>query len=265
MKIVRFLDESNITQTGFYIGDNGAEIVSGNIEKGFIKTGTIKTIKEYLPPLEPVNIFAIGLNYLDHIKETSMERSDFPVLFMKATSSVAAHNSTICLPECEIKGPETDFEGELAVIIGKRVKNATVKNALDSVYGYTCANDVSARRWQKYAGENQWVRGKSFDTFCPLGPYIVTRDEIDDPSNLKIKTELNGKIMQKSNTQNMLFSIGEIISFISRDTTLLPGTVILTGTPDGVGFTRNPRIFLQSDDIIKITIEKIGSLINIVK
>lgn len=128
--------------------------------------------------------------------------------------------------------------------------------------GYTCANDVSARRWQKHGGGGQWIRGKSFDTFCPLGPVLVTADEIPDPQNLKIASRLNGRTMQASNTGDMIFPVADLIAFISRDTTLLPGTVILTGTPEGVGFTRQPPVFLSDGDLIEIEIEGIGTLGN---
>jgi 2-keto-4-pentenoate hydratase/2-oxohepta-3-ene-1,7-dioic acid hydratase in catechol pathway len=262
MKIIRFEDSSGSTYTAELLNSGKAAILSGSLETGFAKTGVIKDIARLLPPLLPVNIFAVGFNYLDHITETGGTKSEYPVLFMKATSTVTAHGADIVLPACETRGPETDYEGELAVIIGKSVKNTTAEKALDYVFGYTCANDVSARRWQKHAGAGQWIRGKSFDTFCPLGPHIVTADELGSPQNLKIETTLNGKTVQSGNTEQMMFTVAEIISYISQDTTLLPGTVILTGTPDGVGFTRNPRIFLKSGDNISVTIEKIGTLQN---
>ena len=262
MKIIRFKDADNNIFTGKLLTNTTAELLNGSIEQGFLPTGITKKIETLLAPVVPPNIFAIGFNYLDHITETESLKPAYPVLFMKATSSITSHNSFIVLPKCETRGPETDFEGELAVIIGKNIKQADTKTALNGVFGYTCANDVSARRWQKHGGGGQWIRAKSFDTFCPLGPHIVTADEIDNPQKLSIKTTLNGELMQNSNTDKMIFSIAQIISYISQDTTLLPGTVILTGTPDGVGFTRNPRLFLKANDIVKISIEKIGSLSN---
>jgi 2-keto-4-pentenoate hydratase/2-oxohepta-3-ene-1,7-dioic acid hydratase in catechol pathway len=168
--------------------------------------------------------------------------------------------SPIFLPHA---GPaNVDYEAELAVIIGKKVKNASRSEAIDSILGYTCANDVSARDWQIEKQKKQWARGKSFDTFCPLGPYLVTRDEIPDPQNLRIRTVLNGKTVQDSNTCDMIFDIPAIISDLSRSMTLLPGTVILTGTPEGVGFTRQPPIYLQDGDIVTVDIENIGQLTN---
>ena len=140
-----------------------------------------------------------------------------------------------------------------------------MKDALGHVFGYTCANDVSARRWQKHAGGGQWIRGKSFDTFCPLGPLVVDAGEIPDPQNLPIRSVLNGQTMQSSNTRDMIFPVAELIAFISRDTTLLPGTVILTGTPEGVGFARKPPVYLADGDTIEVTIDGIGTLSNPVR
>ena len=181
---------------------------------------------------------------------------------MKPGTAVTDPGSPILLPAACEHGPEVDYEAELAVIIGKTAHNVPVENALDHVFGYTCANDVSARRWQKHAGGGQWVRGKSFDTFCPLGPLLVTADEIPDPQALAIRSVLNGRTMQSSNTGDMIFSVAELIAFISRDTTLRPGTLILTGTPEGVGFARRPPVYLADGDTIEITIEGIGTLAN---
>ena len=149
-----------------------------------------------------------------------------------------------------------------AVVIKKSVKNVLPENALDYVLGYTCANDISARRWQRHAGGNQWIKGKSFDTFCPFGPWIVTTDELENPDNLALECVLNGRIMQKSNTGDMIFSVSQIISYLSESATLVPGTIILTGTPSGVGFARKPPVFLAPGDILETKIEKIGVLKN---
>jgi 2-keto-4-pentenoate hydratase/2-oxohepta-3-ene-1,7-dioic acid hydratase in catechol pathway len=155
-----------------------------------------------------------------------------------------------------------DYEAELAVVIGKQAKNVSPREAMDYIFGYTCANDVSARDWQFDKQKGQWARGKSFDTFCPLGPWIVTRDEIDNPNDLAIRAVLNGRTVQEARTSEMIFNIQTIISTLSRSMTLLPGTVILTGTPEGVGFTRQPPLFLQAGDVINVAIEKIGTLTN---
>jgi 2-keto-4-pentenoate hydratase/2-oxohepta-3-ene-1,7-dioic acid hydratase in catechol pathway len=186
---------------------------------------------------------------------------DFPILFMKATNSAIGHLEPILLPEA---GPEkVDYEAELAVVIGKQAKNLKISEARHCILGYTCANDVSARDWQLEKQKGQWVRGKSFDTFCPLGPWLVTKDDIEDPDRLPIRALLNDDIvLQDSNTSNMIYDVAAVVSFLSQSMTLLPGTVILTGTPEGVGFTRQPPLFLKAGDRIAIEIEGIGQLIN---
>jgi 2-keto-4-pentenoate hydratase/2-oxohepta-3-ene-1,7-dioic acid hydratase in catechol pathway len=165
------------------------------------------------------------------------------------------------LPRC-LESQEVDYECELAVVIGRRCKNVPKESALDYVLGYTCANDVSARDWQGKWGGSQWCRGKTFDTFAPLGPCLVLKDEIPDPSALKIRTVLNGQVMQDWNTGDMIFDVPTLIAFLSGSTTLLPGTVILTGTPHGVGFARKPPVFLQPGDSVTIEIDRIGALTN---
>jgi len=208
----------------------------------------------------PVNILAMGINYKKHGDETAMSYPDQPILFIKATSSLTGPDSTIILPAA---GPDlVDYEAELAVVIGKTAKNIRSDEAMDYIFGYTCANDVSARDWQFDKQKGQWARGKSFDTFCPLGPWIVTKDEVDNPDDLAIRTILNGRVVQESRTSEMIFDIRTIVSNLSRSLTLLTGTVILTGTPEGVGFTRQPPLFLKDGDIINVEIEKIGTLSN---
>jgi 2-keto-4-pentenoate hydratase/2-oxohepta-3-ene-1,7-dioic acid hydratase in catechol pathway len=155
-----------------------------------------------------------------------------------------------------------DYEGELAVIIGERCKNVAKKDALRCVLGYTCANDVSARDWQKQWGGSQWCRGKTFDTFCPLGPRLVPATEVSDPNNLQIRTVVSGEALQDCNTNDMIFDVPTLIEFLSGSTTLLPGTVILTGTPHGVGMARTPPRWLKAGDTVTIEIEKIGALTN---
>jgi 2-keto-4-pentenoate hydratase/2-oxohepta-3-ene-1,7-dioic acid hydratase in catechol pathway len=222
-------------------------------------------VDTWLAPLQPTSIFGVGLNYRAHAAETGAPLPEHPVLFMKPVSAVIGPGQTIRIPSACEHGPEVDYEAELAVVIGREARNVSVGNALQYVLGYTCANDVSARRWQKHAGGGQWVRGKSFDTFCPLGPVIVTADEIPDPQQLSIRSELNGELMQSSTTADMIFSVAELIAFLSRDTTLLPGTVILTGTPEGVGFARKPPVYLGDGDTIEISVGAIGRLSNPVR
>ena len=180
---------------------------------------------------------------------------------MKSTASVQHPGAPIWIPRF-LQSDEVDYECELAVVIGRTCKNVTRKQALDCVLGYTCANDVSARDWQIKRGSSQWSRGKSFDTFCPLGPRLVTRDEIPNPNALALRTLLNGAAVQDWNTSDMIFDVPALIEFLSGSTTLLAGTVILTGTPQGVGMAQKPPRWLRPGDRVSIEIEKIGVLTN---
>ncbi|MCB1785759.1 MAG: fumarylacetoacetate hydrolase family protein [Gammaproteobacteria bacterium] len=222
-------------------------------------------VQRWLAPVRPTDIYGIGLNYRAHAAETGAPIPENPVMFMKPSTAVTDPGEPILLPRACEHGPEVDYEAELAVVIGRTARDVSEADALDHVFGYTCANDVSARRWQKHAGGGQWVRGKSFDTFCPLGPLLVTADEIPDPQSLPIRSVLNGTTMQSSTTGDMIFSVAKLIAFISRDTTLLPGSVILTGTPEGVGFARKPPVYLSHGDTIEIVIDGIGTLRNPVR
>jgi 2-keto-4-pentenoate hydratase/2-oxohepta-3-ene-1,7-dioic acid hydratase in catechol pathway len=181
---------------------------------------------------------------------------------MKPTTAVAHPGDVIPLPRACEHGPEVDYEAELAVVIGRAARDVSPTEALAHVYGYTCANDVSARRWQRHGGAGQWIRGKSFDGFCPLGPVLVTADEMPDPQSLTLTCTLNGERVQTGNTADMIFPVAELIAFLSRDTTLRPGTLILTGTPPGVGVARNPPRFLRDGDRVVVEIEGIGALEN---
>ncbi len=265
MRISRFIDHDNSTRYGVLQDKNTAEILTGDLYQGLEQTGELIPVKKILAPLEPSNILGIGLNYHEHAKETGKDVSENPILFMKPPAAVTNPRDHIKLPKCSTWGPEVDFEAELAVIIGKAALDVPTEIALDYVLGYTCANDVSARRWQKHGGGGQWVRGKGFDTFCPLGPVLVTADEISDPQQLQIRCILNDEVMQDGNSSDMIFSVATLISELSRDRTLMPGTVILTGTPPGVGVARKPPIFLSDGDVVTIEIEKIGRLTNQVK
>jgi len=183
-----------------------------------------------------------------------------PVVFMKNPAAAIGHGQAIRLPQVCVD--EVDYECELVVVLGKTCRNVACDEALDYVFGYTIGNDVSARSWQLEHGGGQWVRGKSFDTFAPLGPVMVTKDELTTPGSLALRTELNGKVMQCSNTSDMIFDVAYLIEFLSQDTTLLSGTVIMTGTPAGVGWFREPPVLLQAGDRITMTIEGIGQLSN---
>ena len=262
MRIIRFVDNSGQVRFGLESASDEAEVLGGDLYEGLEPTGERATISKLLSPLLPTNIFCIGLNYREHAAESGMAPPEQPVVFAKPTSSVCSPGDTILLPACCTQGPEVDYECELAVIIGKAARNISRADALDYVLGYTCANDVSARKWQLNGGGGQWIRGKGFDTFCPLGPVLVTADEIPDPQNLGIRTILNGETMQDHTTQDMIFTVVELIEFLSQDTTLLPGTAILTGTPQGVGFARKPPVWLKEGDEVIIELDGIGSLKN---
>ena len=237
-----------------------ATVIDGDIFGEIVLSKRVEQVEAFLSPVDPPNIIALGLNYGTHAGETGFRGPDRPVLFLKATSSIVGHEAPIILPAA---GPnEVDYEAELAVVIGKRAKDVSPAEALNYVVGYACANDVSARDWQWHKQNDQWARGKSFDTFCPMGPYLVTKVEVEDPGKLRIRAILNEEVMQDSSTADMLFDIPTIISDIRSSLTLLPGTVILTGTPEGVGFTRTPPVFLQEGDQVTISIEQIGDLIN---
>ena len=196
------------------------------------------------PLSRPSKIIAIGLNYQDHAEESKGHLPENPLIFSKFTNSIIGHREKIRWnPKLARK---VDYEAELAVIIGKKTRACHERDALAAVFGYTCANDVSARDLQ--FGDKQWVRGKSLDTFCPLGPWIVTADEVPDPQKLGIQCHLNGRLMQDSHTSGMIFPVAFLISFISKYFTLIPGDIILTGTPSGVGAFRDPPVYLQHDD-----------------
>ena len=214
-----------------------------------------------LAPVEPLAIYGIGLNYRAHAEEMKVELPKYPVVFSKSITSVQHPDAPILLPR-HLHSDQVDYEGELAVVIGKRCKNVCVDHALDYVLGYTCGNDVSARDWQKLRGGGQWTKGKSFDTFCPLGPVLVTADEVPDPQILPLRTMVNGAIVQESFTGDMIFSVAELIAFLSGSTTLLPGTVILSGTPPGVGVAADPPRFLKPRDEVAVEITGLGMLHN---
>jgi 2-keto-4-pentenoate hydratase/2-oxohepta-3-ene-1,7-dioic acid hydratase in catechol pathway len=212
------------------------------------------------PPMpNPEKILCIGLNYADHAKEQGKEPPSEPVIFNKLPSAVCGDWQPIVLPRTS---NEVDFEAELVVVIGQGGKDIPRKEALKHVAGYCCGNDVSARDWQLRKPGVQWLLGKSFDTFAPIGPAIITADEVPNPDNLQIILKLNGQTMQRSCTKQFLFPIDYLISYISNVCTLVPGDLIFTGTPPGVGFARKPPVFLKPGDVIEIEIEKLGILRN---
>ncbi len=214
-----------------------------------------------LAPVAPRVIFCTGLNYRRHAEETHADIPQWPVLFMKSPTAVQNPGDPIELPR-HLNSEAVDYECELAIVIGKSGKNLKHESAMDHVLGFTCANDVSARDWQVRRGGSQWCRGKTFDTFCPLGPVIVTPDEVGNPNALSISTTVNGEKLQDCNTNDMIFNVVELLVFLSGSTTLPAGAVILTGTPHGVGVARNPKRWLHPGDTVAVEIEKIGQLRN---
>jgi len=241
--------------------DGSLERLRGSLFDGLTRTGHAVVATKILAPLEPAAILCIGLNYRRHAEEGKQAIPPHPVLFMKTATAVQNPGDPIVLPR-KLRSDKVDYECELAVIIGKRCHNVSRADALSYVIGYSCANDVSARDWQKDGGGGQWCRGKTFATFCPLGPCLVTADEIPNPNALQIRTILNGNTMQDWNTSDMIFDVPTLIEFLSASTILAPGTVILTGTPHGVGAARTPPVFLQPGDEVTIEIEGIGRLTN---
>lgn len=223
------------------------------------KTYALSEVKIQAPIFRPSKVLAVGLNYIDHCKEAGLPVPPEPVLFTKFSTSVCGPYDDVFLPAVAPK--EVDYEVELGVVIGKTALNVSEKDALNYVMGYTVVNDVSARD-QQFANAKQWDRSKSFDSFCPYGPYIVTRDEVPDPHVLQVRTVLNGKEMQNSNTKNLIFNVNKIIAYASQSTTLLPGDLIPTGTPFGVGFSRKPPVFLKDGDVCECEVEKLGSIKN---
>jgi 2-keto-4-pentenoate hydratase/2-oxohepta-3-ene-1,7-dioic acid hydratase in catechol pathway len=261
MKIIRYQETSGSVRYGAQQSDGSALQIVGDIFGAYEVTKELADVKKLLAPVAPVAFFCIGLNYRRHAEEGKAPIPQFPVLFMKSPAAVQNPGDPIVLPR-HLRSDEVDYECELAVVIGRRCKNISKETALDHVLGYTCANDVSARDWQSKWGGSQWCRGKTFDTFAPLGPCLVLKDEIPDPGALKIRTVLNGQTMQDWRCDDMIFDVPALIAFLSGSTTLLPGTVILTGTPHGVGFARKPPVFLQPGDTVTVEIDRIGALTN---
>jgi len=213
------------------------------------------------------HIIGVGRNYAEHADEQGAERPQRPMLFAKNPASASLHDEPIVIPTICQDREQVDFEGELAVIIGRPMRDVSEREAIDGALGFTSANDVSARWWQKQGAGGQFYRGKSFDSFCPIGPRIVQASEIGDPcagAGLTLTTRVNGEVMQRASTAQMIFPIASLIAQISQGMTLTAGTVLLTGTPSGVGFARQPPRFLRAGDIVEIEIDRIGVLRNAV-
>jgi len=230
-----------------------SRLLAQAIEKGWL---TRRSEAYWFAPVpRPGKLICIGLNYRDHAAESNLAIPERPVVFSKFATAVIAPGEAVVLPGTS---KQVDYEAELAVVIGRRAKSVSANRALEYVLGYTAFNDVSARDFQ--FADGQWQRGKSCDTFAPMGPTIVTADVIPDPHKLAIKLRLNGRTMQDSNTDNLIFGIPQLISFLSEAITLEPGDVIATGTPSGVGFARKPPVFLKDGDQMEVEIEGLGIL-----
>ncbi len=260
MRIARFLSGGKMAM-GKMIDDRSALRIEGDLFGSHRVTDQKLAIEKLLAPIVPVDILCIGLNYREHAKESNSEIPKNPMLFIKASNTLNNPGDPIPMPRLT---KEVDYECELAVVIGKKAKDVSRERALDYVFGYTAANDVSARDWQreKSLGGGQFARGKSFDGFCPLGPWIVTRDEIPNPNGLRIRTILNGQTMQDHTTGDMIFDVPTLIESLSSTMTLRAGAVILTGTPQGVGFARKPPVWMKAGDKVVVEIERIGRLEN---
>lgn len=219
----------------------------------------MRNVRLLAPVPQPQKVICVGLNYIDHARESGVEPPPEPVLFNKFPTSVAAHEDVIQLPAAS---DQVDYEAELVVVIGKGGKHIAADQAFSRIAGYCCGHDVSARDWQLRKPGGQWLMGKTFDGFAPFGPTLVTKDEAGDPGDLRIALRLNGQTMQDSNTKQLIFSVPELIAYISQVTTLMPGDVIFTGTPPGVGMARKPPVFLQPGDVVEVEIEKLGLLRN---
>jgi len=261
MRIIRYLTQTGDIRCALEQPDGHCFDIRGDLFCSFEVTDREAAMVKLLAPIDPRVMLCIGLNYRKHAEEQGSQLPTQPLLFIKSPNSLQNPGCPVVLPT-KLRSNEVDYEGELAVVIGRECKNVRKENALDYVFGYTAANDVSARDWQKKFGGGQFCRGKSFDTFAPLGPAIVTKDEIPDPNTLNILTRVNGETRQDSNTGDMIFDVSTLIEFLSGSTTIFPGTIILTGTPGGVGMAMKPPRFLAPGDMIEVQIEKIGVLSN---
>jgi 2-keto-4-pentenoate hydratase/2-oxohepta-3-ene-1,7-dioic acid hydratase in catechol pathway len=247
------VDAGSAGQQGFVPSVEGWALIAA-------ATGTTTPVADVqlLHPVVPSKIIAIGLNYRDHAKESELDIPSVPIVFSKFSTSLIGHGETIVIPREETR---PDFEGELAVVIGRRTHRATLDDALSAIGGITCVHDVSGRRAQLETPLRQFDYGKSFDTFCPLGPSIASTDGVDF-TDIDVELAIDGEVMQSSNTRHLIFSVAEIIEYLTRGITLLPGDVIATGTPGGVGDSREPRRYLRAGETVSVTVGGVGTLSN---
>lgn len=274
MKLIRF-GESGNEKPGVFLNDEILDVSAFGEDYGekFFSTDGLNRLKKWLenngkqlpkikngvrigaPFTRPSKIICVGLNYSDHAKETGAQLPPEPILFFKSSSALSGPDDTLIIPK---NSKKTDWEVELAVVIGKKASYVSEQSALDYVAGFCLHNDYSEREFQLERG-GQWVKGKSCDTFAPLGPYLVTRDEIKDLDSLKLWLKVNGKLLQNGNTANMVFKVPFLVSYISQFMTLLPGDVISTGTPAGVGLGFNPPVYLKNGDVVELGIDGLGT------
>jgi 2,4-diketo-3-deoxy-L-fuconate hydrolase len=269
LKLVTYSTDGREHRVGF-VEDEEIQPLGGTSMMEYIEHGRsaerqpgvesvpLEKARLHAPIANPAKIVAIGLNYEDHAAETGGEIPEKPIVFAKYPNTIIGPREPIRIPPIT---EQADYEAELAVVIGRRARGVEASEALEYVFGYMNSNDVSSRDLQFSEG-GQWTRSKSLDTFAPIGPYLVTRDEVPDPQNLSIRCVLNGEVMQDSNTSKMAFGVAELVSFLSKGMTLMPGDIIMTGTPAGVGFVRDPRVFLKAGDEVSIEIEGLGTLTN---
>ena len=255
---VGYVEDDHVTPLG---GSSMLEYVEHGRSTGRQPGGEAVALGEvrlHAPISRPEKIVAIGLNYEDHAAETGAEIPEKPVVFTKYPNTIVGPGEPIRIPPI---AEQIDYEAELAVVIGRTTRNVPESEALEYVFGYANANDVSSRDLQFSEG-GQWTRSKSLDTFMPLGPFIVTRDEVADPQSLSIRAILNGEVVQDGTTSKMIFSVAELVAFLSTGMTLVPGDVIITGTPPGVGMARDPQLWMKPGDEVSIEIEGLGTLTN---
>lgn len=240
-------------------GDSALNLAREIASKGSANGTPESDVKIHAPISNSSKLIAIGLNYMDHVRETGSKVPQLAIMFTKYTTAIVGPGDEVRWDP--VMTSKVDWEAELAVVIGKRASKVKEEDAFDYIFGYMNCNDVSARDLQTEKGD-QWIMGKSLDTFAPLGPYLVTKDEIPDPNNLSIRCVVNGQVMQDSNTREMIFKIPYLIAYLSSGITLLPGDIITTGTPDGVGMGRKPPVFLRNGDVMTVEIEGLGQLTN---
>ncbi|KAK9380886.1 fumarylacetoacetate hydrolase domain-containing protein 2-like protein [Kockiozyma suomiensis] len=273
-RLVRFVSANGKTYIGDAILPAGtydarlatkAKIITGDILSDYTITDEVQDIKKLLSPLswdQIRNVRCLGLNYEKHAIESKMAKPKYPVLFFKPITAISGPTDPIPVPAIAQIDNETDYECELVIVIGKKASNVSESDALNYVLGYTVGNDVSQRSWQIKKGGGQWSLGKMFDGWAPIGPALVSTEVIKDPQTLKISTKINGVTQQSENTADMIFGVAKTVSFLSQGSTLLPGDLIFTGTPSGVGMGRKPQYWLKDGDVVEVGLEQVGTIVN---